>query len=76
MLVKQLKRKQRNKKGGFLKMLLGKLSATLLASKGVMKGGDGVIRGSERMIKTRQDFYFHLILYLILSNLNILSKGT
>ena len=57
-------------------MPLGKLSATLLASKGVIKGCDGVIRGSEGIIKTRQDFYFHLILYLILSNLNILSKET
>lgn len=71
-----MKTKQRNKKGGFLKMPLGKLSTTLLASKGVIKGCDGVIRGSEGIIKTRQDFYFHLILYLILSNLNILSKGT
>lgn len=57
-------------------MPLGKLSATLLGSEVVIKGCDGVIRGSEGIIKTRQDFYFHLILYLILSNLNIVSKGT
>ena len=67
---------QRKKKGGSLKMPLGKLSATLLGSKGVIKGCDGVIWGSDEIIKTRQNFYFHLILYLILSNLNILSKGT
>ena len=55
-----MKTKKINKKGGHLSLLVSKLSTiwlgNLLASKGVIKGGDGVIQGAKGMIKTGQDF--------------------
>ena len=44
-LLKQFKMKQKNKKGGFLSMLLGTLSASLLGNlltgKGICRAGKG-----------------------------------
>ena len=55
-----MKTKQSNTEDGFLSMLLGKLGASLLrnllASKGVIKGGDGVIWAAEGMIRAGVDF--------------------
>ena len=57
MLVKQLKMKQKNKKRGFLSMLLGTLGASLLGNlltgKGVMRAGEGVIATSQRRGRIR-----------------------
>ena len=50
-LVKQLKMKQKNKKGRCLPILLGTLAASLLESalteKGVIRAGEGVIRAGQ-----------------------------
>ena len=51
MSVKQLKTNQKNKKGGFLSMLLGTLAASVtgnvLAGKEVIPAGEGVIQLGE-----------------------------
>ena len=58
MLAKQLKMKQKNKKGGFLNLLLGTLSASLLGNLSELKG---VIRAGEGIIRAGQDLYCRLI---------------
>ena len=80
-------------KGGFLGMFLGTLAArflgSALAGKGVIRGGDGVIRAVEVVIKngnkvTRagegvisagKNFQFGLILKLILKFKNIIKTN-
>ena len=58
-LAKQLKMKQKEKKGKFLSMLLGTLGASLL---GNLLAGKGKIRASEGTIRAGQDFLCRLIL--------------
>ena len=58
-LAKQLKMKQKEKKGKFLSMLLGTLGASLL---GNLLAGKGKIRAGEGTIRAGQDFLCRLIL--------------
>ena len=55
-----IKNKEKEQKSGFLGMLLGALSAHLfenmLARKGVIRCGDGVITAGEEVIGVEQDF--------------------
>ena len=53
MLAKQLKMKQKNKKGWFLRILLDLLGVSLLEN---LLTSKGVIRAGERMIRAGQDF--------------------
>ena len=68
MLAKQLKMKRNKQNGGFLKMLLDTLRASLsehlLTSKGVKAkiAGQGVIKAGERTIGGEQYFKHNLIL--------------
>ena len=45
--------KQKNKKGGFLSILLGALSASLLAN---LLTGKGTIKAGENTVRAGQDF--------------------
>ena len=60
------KSKGKEKRYGFLGMLLGTLGASLLGNlltgKWVMRAGEGTIRASESTIRASQNFFCHLIL--------------
>ena len=51
--------KQKNKKGGFLSILLGALSASLLAN---LLTGKGTIKAGENTVRAGQDFSCRFIL--------------
>ena len=55
-----IKNKEKEQKGGFLNMLLGKLSASLfgnlLAGKGTIRAGKSTIRTGEGSVKAGQNF--------------------
>ena len=55
-----IKNKEKEQKSGFLCMLLGALSAhffeNMLARKGVIRCGDGVITAGEEVIRVEQGF--------------------
>ena len=56
--MKQLKMKQKDKKGGFFPTSLGPLTASI---SGNALSGRGVIRAGEGVITTGQSFQWHLI---------------
>ena len=72
MLAKQLKKKLKEQRSGFLSFLLGKsgaiLSGNLIAGKGIIRAGDGLIR-------TGQYFSCCLILWLILKYKDIMKMN-
>ena len=66
MLVKQLKNETKEQKGGFLTMLLGTLTASILGSaltgRGVIRAGEGAIRASAGAIRAGKNFWCCLII--------------
>ena len=53
LIIETIKNEEKEQKGGFLPMLLGKLAASILRN--ALKG-KGVIRAGEGMIKAGQNF--------------------
>ena len=57
---KTIKHEVKEKKGGFLEMLLGALGASLLGylliDKGVMQAGKGIIKTGEGAVRAGHDF--------------------
>ena len=58
--VSETIKNQAKERGGFLRMLLGRLGASLLvnllAGKGVIPAGEGTVRAGGRTIRTGQNF--------------------
>ena len=69
-----IKNEAKERKGGFLDMLLGTLCASLLENlleDREIRGGDGVIEAGERTNSAGQDFQCCLLLQLVLKYKNI-----